>query len=153
MYFQNINVVNRFECTNIPFSGVKGQRGHSTYITYFWSFSQRKQRRGFPTTPGCSTHSKTPKHSMQKHKADKHRKRRIRDKERQRTTQKHQTQRTTHKPTRPMGNRCRLRTAICHVNSRRCGYPGLRAHNPPTIPISQRSRRTHNYGVKQPPHC
>ncbi|KAK3095217.1 hypothetical protein FSP39_011664 [Pinctada imbricata] len=29
-----------------------------------------------------------------------------------------------------MGNRCRLRTAICHGNSRRCGYPGLRAHNP-----------------------
>ncbi|KAK3090216.1 hypothetical protein FSP39_010150 [Pinctada imbricata] len=56
---------------------------------------------------------------MQKHKADKHRKRRVRDKERQRKTQKHQTQRTTHKPTRPMGNRCRLRTAICHGNSRR----------------------------------
>ncbi|KAK3084533.1 hypothetical protein FSP39_014856 [Pinctada imbricata] len=55
---------------------------------------------------------------MQKHKADKHKKRRTRDKERQRTTQKHQTQRTTHKPTRPMGNRCRLRTAICHGNSR-----------------------------------
>ncbi|KAK3092420.1 hypothetical protein FSP39_002620 [Pinctada imbricata] len=55
---------------------------------------------------------------MQKHRADKHRKRRKRDKERQRTTQKHQTQRTTHKPTRPMGNRCRLRTAICHGNSR-----------------------------------
>ncbi|KAK3104619.1 hypothetical protein FSP39_006305 [Pinctada imbricata] len=30
---------------------------------------------------------------------------------------------TTHKPTRPMGNRCRLRTAICHGNSRICGYP------------------------------
>ncbi|KAK3106456.1 hypothetical protein FSP39_020414 [Pinctada imbricata] len=26
---------------------------------------------------------------------------------------------TTHKPTRPMGKRCRLRTAICHVSSRR----------------------------------
>ncbi|KAK3084462.1 hypothetical protein FSP39_013931 [Pinctada imbricata] len=110
-------------------------------------------RRGSPTTPGCSTHSKTPKHPMQKHNADKHGKRRIRDKERQRTTQKHQTQRTTHKPTRPMGNRCRLRTAICHGNSRRCGYPGLRAHNPPTFPITQRSRRTYNCGVKQPPHC
>ncbi|KAK3093453.1 hypothetical protein FSP39_015899 [Pinctada imbricata] len=24
-----------------------------------------------------------------------------------------------------MGNRYRLRTAICHVSSRRCGYPGL----------------------------
>ncbi|KAK3102107.1 hypothetical protein FSP39_008857 [Pinctada imbricata] len=46
-------------------------------------------------------------------------KRRVRDKERQRTTQKHQTQRTTHKPTRPMGNRCRIRTAICHGNNRR----------------------------------
>ncbi|KAK3109078.1 hypothetical protein FSP39_022627 [Pinctada imbricata] len=55
---------------------------------------------------------------MQKHKADKYRKRRVRDKERQRTTQKHQTQRTTHKPTRQMGNLCRLRTAICHGNSR-----------------------------------
>ncbi|KAK3087799.1 hypothetical protein FSP39_010701 [Pinctada imbricata] len=59
---------------------------------------------------------------------------------------------TTHKPTRPMGKRCRLRTAICLVSSRRCGYPGLRAHNPPTIPITQRSRRTYNCGVKQPPH-
>ncbi|KAK3107616.1 hypothetical protein FSP39_018349 [Pinctada imbricata] len=49
---------------------------------------------------------------------------------------KHQTQRTTHKPTRPMGTRCRLRTAICHGNSRRYGYPGLRAHNPPTFPIT-----------------
>ncbi|KAK3092678.1 hypothetical protein FSP39_005812 [Pinctada imbricata] len=85
-------------------------------------------------------------------KADEHRKRRIRDKERQRTTQKHQTKRTTHKPTRQMGNRCRLRTAICHGNSRRCGYPELRAHNPPTFPITQRSRRTYNCGVKQPPH-
>ncbi|KAK3090479.1 hypothetical protein FSP39_012189 [Pinctada imbricata] len=74
-----------------------------------------KQRRGSPTTPGCSTHSKTP---MQKHKADKHKKRRARDKERQRTTQKHQTHRTTHNPTRPMGNRCRLKTAICHGYSR-----------------------------------
>ncbi|KAK3107873.1 hypothetical protein FSP39_024105 [Pinctada imbricata] len=52
-----------------------------------------------------------------------------------------------------MGKRCRLRTAICLVSSRRCGYPGLRAHNPPTIPITQRSRRTYNCGVKQPPHC
>ncbi|KAK3097299.1 hypothetical protein FSP39_008483 [Pinctada imbricata] len=31
-----------------------------------------------------------------------------------------------------MGNRCRLRTAIYHGNSR-CGYPGLRVHNPPTF--------------------
>ncbi|KAK3085391.1 hypothetical protein FSP39_002659 [Pinctada imbricata] len=54
---------------------------------------------------------------MQKHKADKHKETR-KGKERQRTTQKHQTQRTTHKPTRLMGNRCRLRTAICHGNSR-----------------------------------
>ncbi|KAK3107371.1 hypothetical protein FSP39_012940 [Pinctada imbricata] len=60
---------------------------------------------------------------------------------------------TTHKPTKPMGKRCRLRTAICLVSSRRCSYPGLRAHNPPTIPITQRSRRTYNCGVKQPPHC
>ncbi|KAK3084330.1 hypothetical protein FSP39_011641 [Pinctada imbricata] len=52
-----------------------------------------------------------------------------------------------------MGNRCRLRTAICHGNSRRYGYPGLHAHNPPTFPITERSRRTYNYGVKQPPHC
>jgi len=112
-----------------------------------------KQRRGSPTTPSCSTPSKTPKHPMQKHKADKHKKRPARDKERQRTTQKHQTQRTTHKPTRPMGNRCRLRTAICHGNSRRYGYPGLPAHNPPIFQITQRSRRTYNCGVKQPPHC
>ncbi|KAK3096100.1 hypothetical protein FSP39_023229 [Pinctada imbricata] len=55
---------------------------------------------------------------MQKHRVDKHRKRHKRDKERQRTTQKHQTQKTTHKPTRPIGNRCRLRMAICHGNSR-----------------------------------
>ncbi|KAK3103687.1 hypothetical protein FSP39_021035 [Pinctada imbricata] len=51
-----------------------------------------------------------------------------------------------------MGNRCRLRTAICQVNSRRCGYPGLRAHNPLTSPVTQRSRRTYKCGVKQPPH-
>ncbi|KAK3098271.1 hypothetical protein FSP39_017768 [Pinctada imbricata] len=57
---------------------------------------------------------------MLKHRTDKHRKRRKRDKERQRTTQKHQTQRTTHKPTRPTGNRCRLRTALRHGNSRSC---------------------------------
>ncbi|KAK3107576.1 hypothetical protein FSP39_017560 [Pinctada imbricata] len=119
----------------------------------YFSIKITKQRRGYPTTPSCSTHSKTPKHPMQKHKADKHKKRRARDKERQRTTQKHQTQRTTHKPTRPMDNRCRLRTAICHENSRRYGYPGLRAHNPPIFPITQRSRRTYNCGVKQPPHC
>ncbi|KAK3108170.1 hypothetical protein FSP39_002555 [Pinctada imbricata] len=37
-------------------------------------------------------------------------------------TQKHQTQRTTHKPTRPIGNRYRLRTAICHGNSRRLKF-------------------------------
>ncbi|KAK3098403.1 hypothetical protein FSP39_019191 [Pinctada imbricata] len=30
-----------------------------------------KQRRGSPTTPDCSTYSKTPKHPMQKHRADK----------------------------------------------------------------------------------
>ncbi|KAK3084143.1 hypothetical protein FSP39_008928 [Pinctada imbricata] len=83
-----------------------------------------KQRRESPTTPGCITHSKTPKHPMQKHRADKHRMRRKRDNERQHTTQKHQTQRTTHKPTRPIGNRCRLKTAICHGNSSRCGHPG-----------------------------
>ncbi|KAK3106532.1 hypothetical protein FSP39_022055 [Pinctada imbricata] len=35
-----------------------------------------------------------------------------------------------------MGNRCRLRTAICHVNSRRCGYPGLCAHRVPHNTIS-----------------
>ncbi|KAK3097565.1 hypothetical protein FSP39_010886 [Pinctada imbricata] len=51
-----------------------------------------------------------------------------------------------------MGNRCRLRTAICHASSKWCGYPGLRAHNPLTSPITQRSRRTYNCGVKQPPH-
>ncbi|KAK3090982.1 hypothetical protein FSP39_016225 [Pinctada imbricata] len=34
-------------------------------------------------------------------------------------TNKHQTKMTTHKPTRPMGNRYRLRTAICHVSSKR----------------------------------
>ncbi|KAK3101399.1 hypothetical protein FSP39_003246 [Pinctada imbricata] len=72
-----------------------------------------------------------PKHPMQKHRADKHRKRRKRDKERQST---HNTEtsntKTTHKPKRTMGNRSRLRTAICHGNSRKCGYPGLRAHNP-----------------------
>ncbi|KAK3104158.1 hypothetical protein FSP39_024890 [Pinctada imbricata] len=51
-----------------------------------------------------------------------------------------------------MGNRCRLRTAICHVNSRRCGYPGLRAHNPLTSPVIRRSRRTYSCGVNQPPH-
>ncbi|KAK3100040.1 hypothetical protein FSP39_013786 [Pinctada imbricata] len=51
---------------------------------------ERKQRRGSPTTPGCSTQSKTLKHLMQKHRADKHRKRHKRDKERQRTIQKHQ---------------------------------------------------------------
>ncbi|KAK3103219.1 hypothetical protein FSP39_017518 [Pinctada imbricata] len=74
--------------------------------------------RGSPTTPCRSIISKTPKHPMQNHIADKHRKRRKRDKECQRTTKKHQTQRTTHKPTRPMGNRCRLRMAICHASSR-----------------------------------
>ncbi|KAK3103770.1 hypothetical protein FSP39_021743 [Pinctada imbricata] len=52
-----------------------------------------------------------------------------------------------------MGNRCRLMMAICHGNSGRYGYPGLREHNPPTFPITQRSRRTYNCGVKQPPHC
>ncbi|KAK3082638.1 hypothetical protein FSP39_001097 [Pinctada imbricata] len=41
-----------------------------------------------------------------------------------------------------MGNCCRLRTAIGHAGSKWCGYPGLRAHNHPTFPISQRSRRT-----------
>ncbi|KAK3108811.1 hypothetical protein FSP39_016211 [Pinctada imbricata] len=51
-----------------------------------------------------------------------------------------------------MGNRCRLWTAICHASSKWCGYPGLRAHNPLTSPITQRSRRTYNCGVKQPPH-
>ncbi|KAK3103590.1 hypothetical protein FSP39_020388 [Pinctada imbricata] len=49
----------------------------------------------------------------------------------------HRTLKTTHKPTRPMGNRCRLRTAISHVSNRWCGYPGLRAHNPPTFPFTQ----------------
>ncbi|KAK3091439.1 hypothetical protein FSP39_019877 [Pinctada imbricata] len=48
-----------------------------------------------------------------------------------------------------MGNRCRLRTAICHGNSRRCGYPGLRAHNPPTFPITQRSRRTYSCSMAE----
>ncbi|KAK3107042.1 hypothetical protein FSP39_005764 [Pinctada imbricata] len=77
------------------------------------------------TKEGISNNSRlqqpqqNPKHPMQKHRADKHRKRRKRDKECQRTTQKHKTQRTTHKPTRPMGNRCRLRMAICHGNNRR----------------------------------
>ncbi|KAK3108151.1 hypothetical protein FSP39_002070 [Pinctada imbricata] len=98
-------------------------------------------------------HSKNPKHQMQKHQVDKYRKRRIRAKERPRTTQKHQIQRTTHKPTRPIGNRCRLRTAITQGNSRRRDYPGLHMHNPPTFSITQRSRRTYNCGVKQPPHC
>ncbi|KAK3093370.1 hypothetical protein FSP39_014680 [Pinctada imbricata] len=51
-----------------------------------------------------------------------------------------------------MGNRCRLWTAICHTSSKWCGYPGLRAHNPLTSPITQKSRRTYNCGVKQPPH-
>ncbi|KAK3108731.1 hypothetical protein FSP39_014373 [Pinctada imbricata] len=51
-----------------------------------------------------------------------------------------------------MGNRCRLWTVICHASSKWCGYPGLRAHNPLTSPITQRSRRTYNCGVKQPPH-
>ncbi|KAK3106376.1 hypothetical protein FSP39_018787 [Pinctada imbricata] len=51
-----------------------------------------------------------------------------------------------------MGNRCRLWTAICHASSKWCGYPGLRGHNPLTSPITQRSRRTYNCGVKQPPH-
>ncbi|KAK3084759.1 hypothetical protein FSP39_018399 [Pinctada imbricata] len=51
-----------------------------------------------------------------------------------------------------MGNRCRLWTAICHASSKWCGYPGLRAHNPFTSPIIQRSRRTYNCGVKQAPH-
>ncbi|KAK3098583.1 hypothetical protein FSP39_020936 [Pinctada imbricata] len=51
-----------------------------------------------------------------------------------------------------MSNRCRLWTAICHASSKWCGYPGLRAHNPLTSPITQRSRRTYNCGVKQPPH-
>ncbi|KAK3107330.1 hypothetical protein FSP39_012001 [Pinctada imbricata] len=88
--------------------------------------------------PDDKDEAPTPKHPMQKHKANKHIKRRIRDKERQRTTQKHQIQRTTHKPTRPMGNQCRLRTVICHGNSRRCGYPGLRAYNPPAFPITQK---------------
>ncbi|KAK3099911.1 hypothetical protein FSP39_011698 [Pinctada imbricata] len=52
-----------------------------------------------------------------------------------------------------MGNRCRLRTAICHGDNSRCGYPGLRAHIPPTFPIGQRSRRTYICGIKEPPHC
>ncbi|KAK3083946.1 hypothetical protein FSP39_005797 [Pinctada imbricata] len=51
-----------------------------------------------------------------------------------------------------MGNRCRLWTAICHARSKWCGYPGLRAHNPLTSPVTQRSRRTYKCGVKQPPH-
>ncbi|KAK3092452.1 hypothetical protein FSP39_002965 [Pinctada imbricata] len=39
------------------------------------------------------------------------------------TTSKHPTQNTTHKPTRPMGNRFRLGTAICYVSSKWCSYP------------------------------
>ncbi|KAK3104589.1 hypothetical protein FSP39_005688 [Pinctada imbricata] len=85
---------------------------------------------------------------MQKHK------RRVQhETEKRHTACKHQTQKTTHKPTRPMGNQCRLWTAICHASSKWCGYPGLCAHNPLTSPITQRSRRTYNCGVKQPPHC
>ena len=107
-----------------------------------------EEGRRSPTRPRCSINSKTPKHPMQKHK------RRVQhETEKRHTTCKHQTQKTTHKPTRPMGNRCRLWTAICHASSKWCGYPGLRAHNPPTFPITQRSRRTYNCGVKQPPHC
>ncbi|KAK3090109.1 hypothetical protein FSP39_009260 [Pinctada imbricata] len=84
---------------------------------------------------------------MQKHK------RRVQhETEKRHSTSKHQTEKTTHKPTRPMGNWCRLWTAICHASSKWCGYPGLRAHNPLTSPITQRSRRTYNCGVKQPPH-
>ncbi|KAK3085052.1 hypothetical protein FSP39_023555 [Pinctada imbricata] len=60
---------------------------------------------------------------------------------------------TKHKPTRPMGNQRRLKMVICHVSSRRYGYPGLHAHNPPTVPIAHRSRRRYNCGLKQPPHC
>ncbi|KAK3095571.1 hypothetical protein FSP39_016201 [Pinctada imbricata] len=86
--------------------------------------------------------------------ADAKTKRRVQhETEKRHTTCKHQTQKTTHKPTRPMGNRCRLWTAICQASSKWCGYPGLRAHNPLTSPITQRSRRTYNCGVKQPPHC
>ncbi|KAK3107336.1 hypothetical protein FSP39_012137 [Pinctada imbricata] len=107
-----------------------------------------KEGRRSPTRPRCSINNKIPKHPMQKHK------RRVQhETEKRHTTCKHQTQKTTHKPTRPMGNRCRLRTAISHASSKWCGYPGLRAHNPLTSPITQRSRRTYNCGVKQPPHC
>ncbi|KAK3087883.1 hypothetical protein FSP39_011970 [Pinctada imbricata] len=60
----------------------------------------------------------TVKHPMQKHK------RRVQhETEKRHTTCKHLTQKTTHKPTRPMGNRCRLWTAICHASSKWCGYP------------------------------
>ncbi|KAK3097634.1 hypothetical protein FSP39_011598 [Pinctada imbricata] len=50
-----------------------------------------KERRGSPTTQGCSTHSKIPKHPCKKHRTDTHRKRRKRDKEHQSTTKKHET--------------------------------------------------------------
>ncbi|KAK3094298.1 hypothetical protein FSP39_000021 [Pinctada imbricata] len=97
-----------------------------------------------PTATSQNTHCKTQRRHAQK-ETQWYKERQI--------TEKHKTQMTTHKPTRPMGKRCLLRTVICHVRSRRCGYPGLRAHNPPTIPITQRSRRTYNCCVKQPPHC
>ena len=31
-----------------------------------------KERRGSPTTPGCSTHSKNPKHPVSKHRTNTH---------------------------------------------------------------------------------
>ncbi|KAK3104639.1 hypothetical protein FSP39_006841 [Pinctada imbricata] len=97
-----------------------------------------KQRRGYPTIPGCCTHCKTPKHSMQKHKADKHRKRRKGTRDvnaQQRNIKNKGLHINQHDP------RCRLRTAICYENNKRCSYPGLPAHNPPTFPIIQRSQR------------
>ncbi|KAK3102284.1 hypothetical protein FSP39_010204 [Pinctada imbricata] len=48
------------------------------------------------------------------------------------------------------------RPSATQVADRRCRYPGLRVHNPPsTIPNTQKSRRrrTYNCGVKQPLHC
>ncbi|KAK3104764.1 hypothetical protein FSP39_009621 [Pinctada imbricata] len=58
-------------------------------LTYTYSLQclcYVQERRGSPTTRGCSTHSKIPKHPCKKHRTDTHRKRRKRDKEHQLTT-------------------------------------------------------------------
>ena len=79
------------------------------YLYIFLSFNTEKE--GISNNTRLQYPQQNPKtHSVKTQ--NKHPQRRKRDKEK-----------TTHKPTRPMGNRCRLRTAICQAVSRRYGYP------------------------------